>query len=101
MQAWPRIRGWVSAAFVAFWLAIVAVSLLGLPRASYEGPAFPDPVGGQAVHDVAGAIEPDLEAGLEAQIDAIEARSGAELAVYVRVDPDRNRRIRTWPPRGP
>lgn len=87
MQAWPRIRGWVSAAFVAFWLAIVAISLLGLPRPSYDGPAFPDPVGGQAAYDVAGAIEPDLEAGLEAQIDAIEARSGAELAVYVRVDP--------------
>lgn len=87
MQAWPRIRVGVSAAFVAFWLAIVAVFLLGWPRPSYEGPAFPDPVDGQAVYDVADAIEPDLEAGLEAQIDAIEARSGAELAVYARVDP--------------
>ncbi len=87
MQAWPRIRRWVSVAFLAFWLAIVAGAFLGWPRPSYEGPAFPDPVTGQAVYDLANVIEPDLEAGLEAQMDAIEARSGAELAVYVRVDP--------------
>ncbi len=87
MQTWGQIRKWVSSAFVAFWVAIVAIAVLGLPGTSYAGPRFPDPVSGQAVYDPANAIDPDLEAGLETQIDAIEARSGAELAIYVRVDP--------------
>jgi len=87
MSAWGRIRAWVSGCFVAIWLVIIAAALIGLPGSGYSGPAFPDPVTGQRVYDPAGAVAPDLEAGLEAQIHAIEARSGAQLAIYVRVDP--------------
>jgi len=78
---------WVGVAIVVGAAIGFAASFTGWPRPSYQGPAFPDPVTGQAVYDPADVIEPDLEAGLEAQVDAIEARSGAELAVYVRVDP--------------
>ncbi len=88
MTGWAQIRKWVSALFIAFWVAVIAFAVLGLRGPGSSGPVFPDPVTGRAVYDPAGAIPPDLEAGLEAQIDAIEARSGAELAVYVRVDPN-------------
>jgi len=46
------------------------------------GPPFPDPVVDQAVYDFAGVFRPDTIASVEATIDAIEARTGAEIAVY-------------------
>jgi uncharacterized membrane protein YgcG len=51
------------------------------------GPPYPDPIEGVAVYDPAGALTPQVEQRLEAQIDAIEARSGAEIAVYVELEP--------------
>ena len=77
-----------SAVFAAFWAGIIAVVVLGVfnPSPGDRQP-FPDPVSGKAVYDPAGAVEPAIEAALESQIDAIEARSGAEIAIYVQVDP--------------
>ena len=49
---------------------------------------FPDPVTNQAVYDVAGAVSADVEQVLEQQIDQVEARSGAEIAIYLRIAPD-------------
>ncbi len=54
-----------------------------------EAPAalFPDPIPGQAVYDDAGVLSAEVEATLEARIDAIEERSGAQVVIYFQVDP--------------
>lgn len=46
------------------------------------GPPYPEPVEDQAVYDGADLLSPDVETALEAQIDEVEARSGAELVIY-------------------
>jgi uncharacterized membrane protein YgcG len=79
-----------------FW-PIVAVALLlsadfvvpwALSAFGGSGTAFPSPTTGRSVHDPAGALSSETEAALEARIDAIEQRSGAELVIYVRVAPE-------------
>jgi uncharacterized membrane protein YgcG len=79
-----------------FW-PMVAIALLiclqfGIPWAltafGGSGNAFRAPITDVAVYDPAGALGADVEAQLEARIDQIEQRSGAELAIYVRVAPD-------------
>jgi uncharacterized membrane protein YgcG len=72
--------------FSLFWVAIIGVAVFGFPGLPSNSQRFPDPVKGQAVYDPADALDPGIEEALEAQIDAIEAQSGAELAVYVQVD---------------
>lgn len=76
-------------AFGLFWAAVIAFVFLGvsIPSASSGASQFPPPVKGQAVYDPAGAFSTDVEKALESQIDTIETRSGAEIAVYVQVDP--------------
>ena len=66
-----------------------ALALLALTTAAAlgAGPPFPDPVEGQAVYDEADILSEGVEAQLEERIDAIEARSGAELVVYTQVAP--------------
>ena len=54
----------------------------GVPAA---GPPFPDPVAGRAVYDYADVLRPETEAAAETTIDAIEARTGAEVVVYTQV----------------
>ena len=79
-----------------FWPGVAVALLLvfnfGVPWAvnslSTSGATFPAPVVDQAVYDPAGALSPETEAVLEAQIDAIENRSGAEVAIFVRIVPD-------------
>jgi uncharacterized membrane protein YgcG len=80
------IRAAVSTIFGLFWALIIAFAVLGFPGVPSDAQHFPDPIPGQAVYDPAGAIDPEVERALEAQVDAIEARSGAELAIYVQVD---------------
>jgi uncharacterized membrane protein YgcG len=80
------IRTVLSTVFALFWVLIIAFAVFGFPGVPSNAQQFPDPVPGQAVYDPAGAIDPDVERALEAQVDAIEARSGAELAIYVQVD---------------
>jgi hypothetical protein len=79
------------------WISGIAVALLiggayGIPwaiqRFSTSDAVFPDPVENQAVYDPAGALTPEIEAALEQRIDATEARTGAELAIYVRIEAD-------------
>ena len=74
--------------FGVFWAIVAAVFVFGLsfPSASSGEHSFPDPVNGQFVYDPAGALEPGIEQALQAQIKAIRAQSGAEVAVYVQVD---------------
>jgi uncharacterized membrane protein YgcG len=73
---------WVAILVIAVFVVPNVVQVLGAGAAR-----FPDPVDGQAVYDPAEALQPGIEEALEAQIDAIEARSGAEIVLYVRVDP--------------
>lgn len=51
------------------------------------GPPFPDPVDGRAVYDDADLLTDASEARLEEIIDRVEADTGAELVVYLQVDP--------------
>jgi len=53
------------------------------------GPPFPDPVTDQAVYDQAGVFNSATVSSLETTIDAIEARTGAEVVVYTQVWPYR------------
>ena len=83
------LRGW-------FWPIFAVIVLLGaefgvpwlVNSFSTSGTSFPAPVVDQAVYDPGGALSPETEAALESRIDAIEDRSGAEVAIYVRVVPD-------------
>jgi uncharacterized membrane protein YgcG len=50
--------------------------------AAAAGPPFPPPVDGQAVYDAAGILSAGAIADAEATIDAIEARTAAEIVVY-------------------
>lgn len=52
------------------------------------GPPFPDPVRGVAIHDHAGILRADTIAAAERSVDAIEARTGAEVVVYSQVVED-------------
>jgi uncharacterized membrane protein YgcG len=79
-----------------FW-PIVAIVLLvsvdfvvpwALSAFGGSGTAFPPPTLDRSVYDPAGAVSPETETELEARIDAIENRSGAEMVIYVRVAPD-------------
>ena len=73
--------------FGVFWLVVIAFAVFDFPgTTSAADERFPDPIPGQAVYDPAGALDPGIERALEAQIDAIEARSGAEIAIYLQVD---------------
>ena len=76
-----------SVIFGLFWAAVIAIGVFGFPGTTSSGKQFPDPVLNQAVYDPARALEPGIEQALEAQIDAIEARSGAEVVIYIQVDP--------------
>jgi len=73
------MRRLIAAAVVAALAALVASSVLA------AGPPFPDPVDNQAVYDEAGILSAQEVGYLEQQIDAIEARSDAEIAVYTQV----------------
>jgi len=61
-----------------------ALALLALTAgiALAAGPPFPDPVEGQAVYDTADLLSAEVEARIDARIDEIEARTGAEIVVY-------------------
>ncbi len=51
------------------------------------GPPYPDPFDGITVYDFAKVISPDVRDRLESTIERIEARTGAEVAVYTQVKP--------------
>ena len=54
----------------------------GAPPAPAPGPPFPQPEIDRAVYDYAGILSSDAIVKAEATIDAIEARTGAEVVVY-------------------
>ncbi len=67
-------------AVIALWL--VAAAPIAAAGPEPPGPPFPDPVVNQAVYDQAGIFSADAIAKAETTIDAIEARTGAEVVVY-------------------
>jgi uncharacterized membrane protein YgcG len=80
----PRLR--TVPAIVATLLAAL-LGLLLVSVATGAGPPFPEPVVGQRVYDPAGAIRPETERRLEERIAGIEARTGAQIAVYLQLNP--------------
>ena len=76
------------------WVRVLpgALALLALTVAATlaAGPPFPDPVNDQAVYDSAEMLSAGAESQLEELIDAIEARTGAEIVVYTQPDSDIN-----------
>ena len=81
-----RLSRLVSSAVIGA-AAIVTLAALVAGPALAAGPPFPPPVEDQAVYDTAGALRPGTIATVEATIDAIEARTGAEVAVYTQLTP--------------
>jgi uncharacterized membrane protein YgcG len=52
------------------------------------GPPFPDPMATVAVYDYAEVISPDVIDRLDASIDEIEERTGAEIVIYTQIKPE-------------
>jgi uncharacterized membrane protein YgcG len=69
----------VRLAFLAGFLALLATP------AAAAGPPFPDPEPDRAVYDEARVFRPATIASAEETIDAIEARTGAEVVVYSQI----------------
>ncbi|MCV0402986.1 MAG: TPM domain-containing protein [Chloroflexi bacterium] len=69
-------------------VAALPVSLMATTAVAAAGPPFPDPVDERAVYDEPGVLRPETVAELEQRIDAVEAETGAEIVVYIQVDPD-------------
>ncbi len=82
------MHGLVVAGGVAIAVASMVVATLGLAAgAAAAGPPFPPPVEDQAVYDTTGAFRPATVQQVEATIDGIEQRTGAEIAVYTQLVP--------------
>ena len=66
-------------------MALGLAAPLGALSAAAAGPPFPDPVLNQAVYDTAEVFRAATIGSAEGIIDAIEARTGAEVVVYSQV----------------
>jgi uncharacterized membrane protein YgcG len=83
-----RAHRFAVAGGLAVAVASTVMAMLGLGAgAAAAGPPFPPPVEDQAVYDTAGAFRPETVEQVEAMIDAIERRTGAEIAVYTQLVP--------------
>jgi len=71
-------------------LLTAALGTALMASAVVAGAPFPDPVFDRAVYDEAGVLDAATEAILEQRIDALESRSGAEVAIYLQVDPSQD-----------
>ena len=98
-------RSRLAALVATAWLLIVAVGPVAAadPFAPPPGPPFPDPAIDRAVYDFAGILGAATIADAEAIIDAIEARTGAEIVIYTQDSGELqpHRRSRPKPRRGP
>jgi uncharacterized membrane protein YgcG len=63
----------------------LALALLGASALRAAGPPFPDPIPGQWVYDEANVFRPATVATVQAQIQGIRDRTGAEVVVYSQV----------------
>ena len=83
MRIRHRLRTLASLVLVAAWLVPLAAGTL----AAEPGPPFREPDADRAVYDLAGVFRPDTISAVEATIDRIEERTGAEIVVYTQVVP--------------
>jgi uncharacterized membrane protein YgcG len=87
-----RHRAALGIAAVAAWSFLVFASLAGLASAANAapaaGPPYPSPVTGQRVYDYAGIFSPETVSAAQKIIEGIEARTGAQVAVYTQVKPE-------------
>lgn len=74
-------RRWFAPAMLVAWLLVAVGSVAA------AGPPFPDPVSGVVVYDEADILSDASEAQATAIIEAIEARTGAEVVVYTQTKP--------------
>jgi uncharacterized membrane protein YgcG len=72
----------------AVWLLLLASAATAVAAAPQAGPPFPAAVNGQRVYDYAGIFSSGTIANAEQTIRAIEARTGAQVAVYTQVKPE-------------
>jgi uncharacterized membrane protein YgcG len=79
-----KLAGGLGALLIGAWLALAPGALAAIPDA---GPPYPAPVTGQRVYDYAGIFTPETIASAEKTIAGIEARTGAQVAVYTQVKP--------------
>jgi uncharacterized membrane protein YgcG len=63
----------------------VAALLLAVAEVGGAGPPFPSPTPGQYVYDTAAVFAPATRSAVQAQIQAIRDRTGAEIVVYTQV----------------
>ncbi|MEO8437764.1 MAG: TPM domain-containing protein [Chloroflexota bacterium] len=92
-----RSRAFLGALVAGAWLAVVGIGPVAAASPSPPapaaiespgstppppGPPFPEPIDGQAVYDYAGVLSPETEVQAEQIVDAIEAQTKAEIAVY-------------------
>ena len=75
------VRAAVGAAAALGALALVNVAIAA-------GPPYPDPIPGKHVYDTADALTDADVGAAEQQIQAIEARTGAQIVVYTQVKPE-------------
>ena len=75
----------VGAVLTGAWLLLAAPAFAAVPAA---GPPYPAPVTGQRVYDYAGIFTAETKATAQSIITGIEARTGAQVAVYTQVKPE-------------
>ena len=68
-------------------VAAAAAVSISAAAATAAGPPFPNPVDNRAVYDEAGVLRAETIAKVEAMIDEIESRTGAEVVVYTQLVP--------------
>ena len=85
-----RGRGRLSLAGLAgvtIWLLLLLSMGAAAAASPSAGPPYPDAVTGQRVYDYAGIFSPAAVAEAEQTIKTIEARTGAQVAIYTQVKP--------------
>jgi uncharacterized membrane protein YgcG len=85
-----RGRGRLSLAGLAgvtVWLLLLLSAGAIAAASPAAGPPYPDAVTGQRVYDYAGIFSPGAVAEAEQSIKTIEARTGAQVAIYTQVKP--------------
>jgi uncharacterized membrane protein YgcG len=82
-----RRSGLAALAGVTVWLLLLLSAGAMAAASPPAGPPYPDAVTGQRVYDYAGIFSAGTVTQAEATIKAIEARTGAQVAVYTQVKP--------------
>jgi uncharacterized membrane protein YgcG len=72
---------------ITAWLLLLLAAGATVAASPPVGPPYPDAVTGQRVYDYAGIFSPGAVAEAEQTIKTIEARTGAQVAIYTQVKP--------------